>query len=514
MSRRKRFTRSLVSGYLLLGATVLYQFASVPLALHYLSDQAILGLWNVAMQISLYLQLFDLGMSGSISRILVDHKDRPGDGQYGAVIKTGGLVLAVQGLIILVVGGVLSIWVPDLYKVQPSLRHDCQWLVAGQCIAMGLLFIGRMPRFILEAHQRYDANCYVAVAMLVINLGVMWMGFHQGWGIFSMLWGYIASQVFGNVASWLLALGLKLYPPAGAWGKANRATFREMFSFGKEMFLMSVGLQLINASQGVVIARTLGFDLIWVWSVATKTFMTGQQFVARIFDFSSSALAEMIVRNERERLLARFRDLVTVSASVTVWAALSVALCNQDFMLFWLKNKVPSEWHNSNNALMGLWLVVYATARCGVAFVCVTKKIGGMKYVYLFEGLAFVGLSFALAPFLGMNGIILSAIVTDLCCSGFYSFWRAARFLGIERMATVLTWFRWPVQYLAALGVLCFVMWRAGLSWNPAMRLVIDIATMLLPGLLLFWLLGLSPHLKREVTALVAGKLRRISAAT
>ena len=45
MSRFKRFTHSLLSGYVLLGANILYTFASVPLALHYLSEKEI-GLWG------------------------------------------------------------------------------------------------------------------------------------------------------------------------------------------------------------------------------------------------------------------------------------------------------------------------------------------------------------------------------------------------------------------------------------------------------------------------------------
>ena len=57
MSRFKRFTHSLLSGYVLLGANILYTFASVPLALHYLSKKEI-GLWGVVTQIAGYLAEF------------------------------------------------------------------------------------------------------------------------------------------------------------------------------------------------------------------------------------------------------------------------------------------------------------------------------------------------------------------------------------------------------------------------------------------------------------------------
>jgi O-antigen/teichoic acid export membrane protein len=103
MSRLKRFTHSLVSGYILLGANMLFTLASVPLALHYLSTPEF-GLWALVSQLGGYISLIDLGMSSSVARILIDHKDDRQTGAYGSVIKTGALVGVVQGVLILVAG--------------------------------------------------------------------------------------------------------------------------------------------------------------------------------------------------------------------------------------------------------------------------------------------------------------------------------------------------------------------------------------------------------------------------
>src|SRR5258705_4482312 len=105
MSRLKRYTWSLVSGYAALAGNAVYSLASIPIAMHYLSNEEF-GLWIAAAQISAYLLLVDLGMSGSIARILIDHKDDLNGGAYGAVIKTGTLVLLLQGLVIGLLGTV------------------------------------------------------------------------------------------------------------------------------------------------------------------------------------------------------------------------------------------------------------------------------------------------------------------------------------------------------------------------------------------------------------------------
>src|SRR5947207_11887233 len=107
MSRLKRYTHSLASGYAALAANVLYSLASVPIAMHYLSNEEF-GLWVLAAQVSAYLALAEFGMSGSIARILIDHKDNLHSGVYGSVIKTGSLVLVIQGVAIGLLGAVLT----------------------------------------------------------------------------------------------------------------------------------------------------------------------------------------------------------------------------------------------------------------------------------------------------------------------------------------------------------------------------------------------------------------------
>src|SRR5262249_32254494 len=106
--RLRRFLYATVSGYTHLVANVLYVLASVPLALHFLQKREF-GLWAVVTQLGGYLQLVDIGMSASLSRHLVDHKDNRHTGEYGGIIRTGGLVLLSQGFFVLLGGGVVGL---------------------------------------------------------------------------------------------------------------------------------------------------------------------------------------------------------------------------------------------------------------------------------------------------------------------------------------------------------------------------------------------------------------------
>src|SRR5215469_16252014 len=102
MSRFRRTIHNVSSGYLLLGAATIFSLASVPLALHYLSKERF-ALWALMSSISGYLGLIDLGMSASVARLLIDHKDDRETQAYGSMVQTGWLVLAVQGLLLFAV---------------------------------------------------------------------------------------------------------------------------------------------------------------------------------------------------------------------------------------------------------------------------------------------------------------------------------------------------------------------------------------------------------------------------
>src|SRR4051794_15903342 len=116
MSRFKNAARSLTSGYAAIATNAVYSLASVPLALHYLTKEQF-GLWALVTQISGYLLLLDLGMSGSISRFLIDHKDERAAARYGSVIKTGSIVLLVQGVCIALGGILISRVMPQILDV-------------------------------------------------------------------------------------------------------------------------------------------------------------------------------------------------------------------------------------------------------------------------------------------------------------------------------------------------------------------------------------------------------------
>ena len=506
MSRSKRFVTGLLSSYAAIGVNILYTLASIPLALHYL-DKEEFGLWALVTQLAGYLMLLEFGMGGSVARSLSDHKDHMEDGIYGSIMRTGGRVFAIQGVLVAVMGLTLAWFAPPLLDLPARLHQPFAILMAAQAVLSGLrLSLGALGSP-LWCHQRLDLSNLSSSLSLVGNFAVLWIGFHLGWHVYSLTVSSVVGTILSSFSIYLFCRRLGFYPPREHRGRYDPRLFRELFHFGGGLFLMNLGAQLASASQVIVVSRLLGMDAAATWSVSTKIFSMAQQFVLRVFDSSAGGLAEMVVRKESGQLQKRFRDLVAISAVMAVAASAGIALMNGAFIEFWTSGKVT--WAPWNNFLLACLLFTTTITRCHTGLVGISKKIRGMKYIYLIEGLAFVSMSLLLVPQLGLAGLLIAALICNVAITGIYGVSRTSVYFGIPKRV-VTSWIARPLWILLLTAVL-FALTRIPIFANsrPLFQLFAEsvvFCIMLLPAL---WFVGMTPDLRSEIHGLFAKILEK-----
>jgi O-antigen/teichoic acid export membrane protein len=444
MSRSKRFVTGLLSSYAAIGVNILYTLASIPLALHYL-DKEEFGLWALVTQMAGYLMLLEFGMSGSVARSLSDHKDEVETGIYGSILKTGARVFMIQGVAIVALGLALAWFAPSMMDLPERLQRPFILLMSAQALLNGLkLSVGSLASP-LWCHQRLDLSNLAGSVSMIVTFAVLWLGFHLGWHIYSLTIASAAGGFLSIAMIWISCRCLGLYPPKPYRGRFDPTLFKQLFRFGNDLFLMNLGAQLLSASQVIVVSRMLGIEAAAVWSIATKIFSMAQQFVSKILESSVGGLTEIFVRNETDTLKKRFHDIVTISAIMAVAACAGIALMNGPFIEIWTAGKVS--WSPWNNFFLACVLFSTAVSRCHTSLVGITKQIRGMKYVNMVEGVAFVALSVASVKSLGFTGLLLSALVCNICVTGLYSVARTASYFKI-RYHHVAGWIARPALIL------------------------------------------------------------------
>ena len=455
MSRLKRYAFSLASGYAALAVNIVFTLASVPLALNYLS-KAEFGLWALCTQLAGYLALLDFGMSGAQSRILVDYKDEAGGTRYGETILTGFLVGLVQGIFLLVVGG-LGLWLAgSAGAFSFELGHEFRWLMLGQCGILGTTFVTRVFGNILWAHQRSDVANFSQMALFAANFAVLWLGLSRGAGVYSLLWGQLVGLILGLGINIAACARLGLFPSRSHWGSPSRVRFRELFKLGKDVFFFALGGQMINTSQTLLVTPLLGLEAAGVWAVCIRPYSLICQLIWRILDFSATPLSEMYVRGERDRFFERFRGVAVLTGAASAAGAVVFAACNQRFLEIWTHGAIG--WSVWNDVLLGLWSVLMAVQRCHCGLLGVTKQLGTVKYVYFLEGVVFIGLAWLLARWFGFTGIIASSVIATFCCSFMFGQYRSKVDFNLS-WEELLGWMKPAVQIFLVMGPLAVGLW-------------------------------------------------------
>ncbi|MSU58488.1 MAG: hypothetical protein EXS35_09975 [Pedosphaera sp.] len=512
MSRFRNFAHSLASGYVLLAANMVYTLATVPLAWRYLSKTEF-GLWTTTSVVAQYLSLVDFGMSGSVARILIDHKDSRRDGRYGSLIQVGALVGIVQGALAFLLSVALAFALGPLLKVPEEFRASFAWLMIGQCGLLAVSFVGRIFNQVLTAHQRFDIVNYAQAALFAVSYGIMWFGFAHGQGVFAILWSQLTSVVTVIVAA-VACARLNFFPQRGEWGRPNRALFDELFAFGRDIFLYALGGQLVSASQSLLLTRFFGLDVAAVWNVCTRAFTVLAQLLYRIFDFSSSALAEMMVRTERERLLNRFKQIAVASTSLSVAAGTVFAVCNSAFVEIWTSGKIDAghattDWFALNDWLLGAWLVLCVVTHAHTGFIGQSKKLGFLRYVFFLEGLVFIGLMALLHRFGGITIMLALSLGCGLAFSLPYGLRRTRAYCGLS-WREVAEWHRPSLRLALCAAPVAAAVWWFTRDLPVAWRLAANGA--LVGGWTLVMLLrfGLDASLQTELIHRAPVSLRRI----
>ena len=508
-SRTNRFFTGLISGYAALGVNIAYTLVSIPLALRYLSKQEF-GLWSLITQLAGYLLLIELGMSGSIARHLSIYKDDINGGEYGSVLMTGFYIFLIQSVIILLVGIPVVMSVPYWIEVPSHMVPSFQIVGVTQVITGSLALALRSFGSALWPQQRLEINNFASIISLVASFATLWAGFACGWGIFSLTAAAVVGFILGQLIILTACHRLHLFPKRGCWGGYDRKLFQEMLKFGSGLFVLNLGMQLVTASQTIIISRTLGLENTSVWTVAPKLSSMIQLFVNRIFETSAAGLLEMKVRGEILTLRARSSDLITLTCVIAGIGAAGLAFFNTTFLEFWTQGKI--RWAPANDYLLGAVVLASCSARFHTGLASLGKDVHKVKYVCLLEGVTFVALSLLFARKFGLAGILVSSLISGIFVNLLLTLHINSQRLGAT-FSQILGWM-WKPWTLTA--ILLFIHY---LIVPPAARnthVLLDFAAQIaifiafiLPA---YWYLGIPSALRQELGAMIFKVIARFKA--
>jgi hypothetical protein len=155
-----------------------------------------------------------------------------------------------------------------------------------------------------------------------------------------------------------------------------------------------------------------------------------------------------------------------------------------------------------------LWFLLLTQVYCHNSLIINTKRLQGLKYVYLIEGAVFVGACVVVIPLAGITGMLACSIICTAFFTLSYGTSRANRLLGLDQGRYMARWLMPAVKFsllvLPPGVVLCIL--TAG---APVLRLAgcaVPIAV-IAPIVAIRWCIP--PDLMHELISHLPNRMRR-----
>ena len=452
MSRSAKFISGLGASYVGVLANVGYSMAIVPIGLYYLGiDQ--FGLWMLLSQAAGYLALIELGVFASTARILIDYKDHKEGGAYTSIVATASLILIAQGILIASLGWLFAPFVIKVFDIPLDLRDLAIYLLVFLGLNTGLGTCFKIFTAILYANQRIDLVVLFQAACPLLSLAIIWPLFATGYGLEFLPWGFFPPMAFLSIVSWFACRRLRLLPTKIGLSDINPARIRELFKLGADYFLVNIGTQLLEASQLMIVSRTMGLPAA-IWSISTKLFTLLFMLTAKVENTAIVFFSEMMVRGEHEKLRSYFQKMYQLTGSLAVCGMLGAVAVNPYFVVVWAGPDLV--WSPINNWLIAVLLIVNLLLRCHTDLAVHTKKVGLLRFLFFSESVAFVAAALWAAPLFGFTGILVSSLLCALVFRSAYAISRTASYFAVPRRSVTLAWLAFLGMPLLVMAVVAF----------------------------------------------------------
>jgi O-antigen/teichoic acid export membrane protein len=505
MSRSKNFFHAVWSGHILTILTSVTNLITIPIGLAFLGKDGF-GLWNAVAQVILFAGFLDLGMGNSLSRFLIDYKDDHTNPAYGNFLKSVFFVGFLQCLLFFALAFALIPYIPDLMGVAAKQKNLFINLLFWQMAPTALAFALRPFGLLLYAHQQMAKLNGCSFVAVLANTVTLIVGLNTGFGIYAYVMAAWATFLVMQAGILFYVWRLHLLPSMRE-SRISLKMLKPLASYSSNIFLIVLGLKLIEFTPALLVTRHLGISALTDWTIGTRLILFVSQLADRISGSAEPAFWEMFQRKETTRLRQRWLDLVLLAGSFGALLAGGAVAINPTFVEVWTSSRVS--WKTSADIFLMAWIVLRVASNCLGMTPGITKRLGIMKFVYFSEGAILMAIVYL--PFTHLQTYWQIALILLLGLSLFrlpYGLFRTKRDLEISMPELLKTLGR-------VLGIAFFLLLLAlGLrtatgSLDLIPQLIANSVTYGVAGAAAVYLVGLPPEIRERIRGIYYRLLRR-----
>jgi O-antigen/teichoic acid export membrane protein len=370
------------------------------------------GVWTFIGAVTIYLSVLDFGVGPAIVRFGAEARGRVAGDDVNEIASTGLALYAAIGALTLPIGVALAWLVPWLANVHDHLVWQARGATLLIVLSLALRFPLGLFNNLLVAQQRWDLQNlgnFVSTALYAVLVAVLMPRYG------SLI--LVAGLTLGTT---LLRLTLPL-----AWLKrelpslrvrrkfVTRARLRELTAFSSSNFLVHVAQKIVFSTDVIVVTLVLGKESAAVYGVPAKLFALVFGIGTAATSLMFPAFAELEGAEARERQRVLLLSGLRMGVALMLLLALPLLLMPDLLIRAWLRTPGYGGSYAVMAILAGVLLVhqpIYVLTQFLIAR-GLQRPIAVTSIVTTAANLA---LSFVLAWAVGIWGVALSTLVTDV----------------------------------------------------------------------------------------------------
>lgn len=410
--------RNVFSNWVGLGSAVIYSLVITPIVIRGLEREAY-GIWSFLNGLVAYSGLLYVGLGSALIKFVAHYyavDDRAALNRLVSVVLT---VYVGLGLITLAVGLGVAPFVPGLLltasAVTPSTTVSLTVVVLAARLSM--MFVGSVFSGVLVAQGRTDRYRMVTIAGHAGRLFLVPMAVRAHDPLLALAMVVAVTGAVEVAAMVVIALrqdrALKCHivvPLA--------AELSTLYGFGLLAFLLQVADKLISYTDTTIIGLLLGPREVALYVLPLQLAEYGRIAVLGLVSAILPHLSALLATGRREHFRLLYQRVLKTTALVAVFVNVSILWLGQDFLRRWVGLEFSEAALPVIIALSIASLAQAIAVQSQIPFCLALSRVRFAAIVLIGEGLANLGLSIALAPHFGINGVATATAITAFLISG------------------------------------------------------------------------------------------------
>ena len=410
IERTKNASRNIVFGIVL----KIYQIA-IPFlmrtAMIYFMGVQYLGLNSLFTSILQVLNLAELGVGGAMVYSMYKPIAEDDETTICALMRLYRLYYRVIGLVIAVVGLLLTPFIPNLINgdLPPELNIYVLYLL-NLAVTVLSYWLFAYKNSLLQAHQRTDVTSKVTLVTNTIQYGLQFLVLVTIKNYYIYVLFSLATQALTNIVTAIVAT--KMYPDYHPVGKLPKAQVQDINHRIRDLFTSKLGNVIVNSADTVVVSAFLGLIMLAIYQNYYYILTSVIGFVGIVFQSCTAGIGNSVIVETEEK---NFNDLKKFTFLIS-WIAGFCTCCllclYQPFMEIWVGEDLMLGF--SAVICFCIYYFIYEINQLLNTY----KDASGIWHEDRFRPLvtagANLGMNLIMVQFWGIYGVLLSTVLSTL----------------------------------------------------------------------------------------------------